>query len=54
MSTISIGELSRMEAVLSQMHAQCSGRGKGQGCPIIETLSGHGPEASAPAPTMDE
>lgn len=40
-----IDELSRMEAALSEMHAQCSGKGPVHGCPIIETLAGHCPDA---------
>lgn len=35
-----IDELTRMEEALSEVHAQCSGNGPVQGCPIIETLAG--------------
>ncbi|MDN5871375.1 MAG: MerR family DNA-binding protein [Nitrococcus sp.] len=49
-----IVELSRMEDALSRMHAQCSGEGAVQGCPIIETLAGHLPDTSPHAATTEE
>lgn len=49
-----IVELSRMEAALAEMHAQCSGQGPVHGCPIIETLAGHHPDIEPPASTTHE
>lgn len=49
-----IDELVRMERALAVMHAQCSGQGPVQGCPIIETLAGHPPDPATPATTTQD
>lgn len=49
-----IDELARMEAALAELHAQCSGAGPAQGCPIIETLAGHSPSTDSPAATTEK
>lgn len=49
-----MNQLARMEAALSEMHAQCSGHGPVRGCPIIETLAGQPTNANSPAATTEE
>lgn len=39
-----IDELRRMREALADLNRQCSGHGPVEGCPIIETLGGHGHE----------